>query len=493
MKQIHARVLLGVLVALALATPAGARDTITVGKTFLATGLDPTRGNAGWALTSHGVGENLFTVARDGRVVGRLATGATRVDERVWTVSLVPDRRFSDGSPVDAATVAAGLGRVASENPAARVSAGVLRFEAIDAVTLRVTTERPAPNLPSILAEWVFVVATPGPATPLFTGAWRVAGFEPDRELRLEPNPHFPGADTRPDIRVRRFADGQSLALAARSGEVDLAFNVPHEALAGLRTTPGLAVASMPVAYQTMAWFNTSRPALADARVRRALDLAIDRRLLVAAVQGGEPATGAYARLFPFASPDARPHDMAQAARLLDEAGWRLEGATRRKAGQPLRLAIVAYPQRPELVTFQPVLLAEFRKLGIEVETRVVDNPNAIARDGAFDMLLWAQHTAPAGDPAFFPNLFLRTGAPNNHARWSSPRLDALLDRFATTADIEARAEIARAAEQLVFEEAPVAYLVTPHWHVVTSARLRGYEVWGSDYYVIRPDVRLVR
>ena len=136
---------------------------------------------------------------------------------------------------------------------------------------------------------------------------------------------------------------------------------------------------------------------------------------------------------------------------------------------------------------------AEFAKLGIEVETRVSDNAQAAAREGNFDVMLWAQHTAPAGDPAFFPNLFLRTGAASNHARFSSPALDAVLDRLAAASDFEARMLIASEAERIVFAEAPVAYLLTPVWHVALSRRLAAYEPWGSDYYVLRADLRLAR
>lgn len=483
-------VMLAILVL--IGTPALAQPQprpITVGKTFLTVGLDPARGPAGWALTSHGVAENLFTVGRDGRVTPRLATSAEQIDARTWIVHLAPGRRFSDGSPVDAGTVAAALNRTGAENPAARASVGRLTFEAIDALTLRVMGERHVPVLPSILAEWAFPAYRMTESGPVFTGPWRVTAFEQDRSLRLEPNAHYSGAERRGPIVIRRFVDAQSLALAVQSGEVDLAFPVPVESLPRLRMTAGVIVASFPVAYQYMMWFNTNRPALADVRVRRALDLAIDRRELALAIGGGEPATGAYAAEFPFAQRSPRPFDRAAAAALLDEAGWRLESGVRRREGERLRLMLVAYPQRPDLVTLQPVLRAQFARLGIEVETRVAENPNQIASEGRFDLLLWAQHTAPAGDPAFFPNLFLRSGATNNHARFGSHALDAVLDRFAAASSAEARAEIAAEAERIVFAAAPVAYLLTPVWHVATSRRIVGYEPWGSDYHVIRADL----
>lgn len=480
-----------ILAMLAVATgPSRAQQAITVGQTFLAAAIDPAKGPAGWALTSHGVGQTLFTVDRAGRIVPLLADKAEAVDARSWTVHLKPGLRFSDGSSVDAASVAAALTRTVRDNPAARGSAQ-LTFQALDTGTLRVEADRPMPILPSVLAEWPFVVYRETNQGMVFTGPWQIAAFEPDRGMRLVPNPHFPGAASRPMIRLQRFGDAQSLALAAQSGEVDLAFNVPVEALPRLKATPGLTVKSFPAAYLYMAWMNTTRPSLSDVRVRRAIDLAIDRKQLAATLGGGEPATGAYARQYPFASATERPFDRAAAQALLDEAGWRLDGGKRQKDGQTLKLTVLTYPQRPDLVSLQPVLRDQLMRLGIDVETRVVENAQAAAKEGSFDLLLWAQHTAPAGDPAFFPNVFLRSGAANNHARFASPALDQVLDRFTTASSAADRAAIAAEAEQIVFANAPVAYLLTPVWHVALSRRLATYEPWGSDYYVLRPDLEV--
>lgn len=472
---------------------AAAQDQVVVGQTFLTPGLDPAKGSAGWALTSHGVSENLFTVGRDGRIAPLLAQGATRRDARVWDIVLKPGRSFSDGSPVTASRVAESLNRTGAENPQARASVGRITFSATGELTLTATAERDAPLLPSVLAEWAFPVYAVTPGGLLFTGPWAVATFDPDKQLRLTPNPHHDGAAARPGIVLRRFGDSQSLALAVQSGEVDLGFNLPVEALPQLRRTAGVTVKSFEVGYQYMMWMNTRKPALADERVRRALDLAIDRDLLAAAVNGGRPATGAFPAGTPFASREARPFDRARAAALLDEAGWRLDGAVRKKDGQALTLDILAYPQRPDLVTFQPVLKAEFAKLGISVTTRIADNISAATKDGQFDLALWAQHTAPAGDPAFFLNLFLRSGASNNISGFASSALDRVLDRFNEVSDPEVRADLAREAEKIVFAGAPVAYLMTPVWHVGLSPRLAGYEPWGSDYYVLRPDLAVRR
>jgi peptide/nickel transport system substrate-binding protein len=243
-----------------------------------------------------------------------------------------------------------------------------------------------------------------------------------------------------------------------------------------------------------MAWMNTSRAPLDDVRVRRAVDLALDRAQIARAVQGGEPATGAFAAQFPFATAGARPHDPAEAARLLDAAGWvpGLDGV-RRRDGRPLRLVVYAYPQRPDLVAMQPVVRAQLRAAGIEAETRVTEQPTDLARAGDFDVLLWAQHTAPAGDPAFFLRLFLSPDGANNFAGVDEPRLSKILDRLGEVGEPAARVTLAKEAQAVIAEIVPVVFLVTPEWHVGLSRRLASYEPWGSDYYVIREDLTVAR
>lgn len=471
----------------------GQQQRVVVGKTFLAASADPADGNAGWALTSHGVGEKLFSVGRDGRLAGALARSAERAADGSWEVALQPGRRFSDGAPVTAAEVAAALARTNERNPAARASVGRMTLQALDELRLRIRTERPTPVMAAVLAEWPFVVYRVA-ERPVFTGPYAIAALRPGDAVDLVPNAHHPGAEQRPPLTIKRFPDGQSMALALEGREIDMAFNLPVESLPRLRSRDGLGTKSFPVGYQYMMWFNTRRPSLADVRVRQALGLAIDRRELVQAVRAGEVATGAFPLDTPHALREALPTDTAQAARLLDEAGW-LRGADGRRArdGQPLRLVLVAYPQRPDLVTLQPVIRARLAALGIEVRTRVAEQPSAVASSGDFDLLLWAQHTLPAGDPGFFLEAFFRSGSSSNFPGLSSPEIDRALDRLAGAESPAERVAAAAAAHRTVIAQAPVSFLMTPVWHVGLGSRLAGYEPWGSDYHVVRADMGLRR
>lgn len=473
------------------ALPATGQEALQVGATFITSGLDPAKGSNGWALASHGIGEKLFSVDKNGVLGPELAAAAERVDDLNWTIKLAPGRSFSDGSAVTAAALARGFNNTVANNKAALATGGKLTFEAVDDVTLKVTTEKPVPLIQALFAEWPLIAyGRTDDGRALFTGPYEVSNFIPDASLDLEPNPHFSGADKRSPVALKRFGDAQTMALAFEAGELDLAFGLPSEIVGRLKSNTEVSVKSFAVGYQYMAFLNTTRPALADVRVRQAIDLTFDRSQLAVAINGGTPATGAYAPYFPFAGKDARPTDAAKAAALLDEAGW-TAGANgkRQKDGEALTLLIIAYPQRPDLVTMLPVAKAELEAIGIEVDTKVVENISEVAAAGDFDVALWAQHTAPSGDPAFFLNSMLRTGAALNYSKYASADFDIILDKFASSGDASERNSIASEAQAKLFQDVPVSFLVSPQWHVGVSNRLANYEPWGSDYHVLRADI----
>ena len=482
------------VVALHFNTAAQANNSksINVGKTFIAASLDPGEGSVGWALTTHGVSENLYTLDRQGRLVPNLAKSVQSIDAHKFRVTMAPGHKFSDGSPVDAQSVAAALMRTNKLNGRARATAGKLSAQAIDAHTVEISTEKPVPLPTAMLAEWAMVIYKVEAGRFLFTGPYQVRKVGPGEALDLEPNPHFADADGRPQIRLRKFSDPQTLAIALEAGELDLAFGLPVEALSRLKVRGNVTVKSFQVAYQYMMVFNTERALLGDPAVRQAIDRSIDRNQLAAAIKGGTPATGAYSSYFPFALKEPRPFDPADANKRLDDAGWkRGDDGIRSKDGKRLALSLYAYPQRPDLLTFQPVIKAMLSKVGIAVQTHVSDNIGALAKSGDFDLALWATNTAPSGEPSFFLNAFLRQGTGYNHARYKSDAFGAIVDRMAATGSPDVRAKLAADAHAVLFKDVPVSFLLTPDWHVGLSKRLSGYEPWGSDYYIIRPDLRV--
>ena len=84
--------------------------------------------------------------------------------------------------------------------------------------------------------------------------------------------------------------------------------------------------------------------------------------------------------------------------------------------------------------------------MGITVTSVVTDSESwdeldALMAAGEYDLLMWAQHTLPAGDPGFFLNGFFRTNASSNHAHWSSSSVDSMLDVLNEITGVDARVD----------------------------------------------------
>lgn len=469
----------------------GARP-ITVGQGFLADSLDPAQGSAGWALQSHGVAEALFATDRSGATVPNLAREARREPDGGWIVSLLPNLRFSDGAPCDAAAVAASLRRALAENPRARTGLGAApRIEPLDATALRIAPDRPAGALAPLLAEFPLVIHRRTEAGGFaFTGPWTVREFRRGDRIVLDPNPAFREGADRPAAVIRRLTDPNALAIGLEAGELDLAFGLAAETTPRLRSRPGITVVSTPVAYQYMLLLNLRRPALADQRVRHAVSLALDRTQMARAIGGGVPASGLFPAYMPWGLPEPLRSDRAQAAALVDEAGWRMEGGVRRREGRVLELTLTAYPQRPDFLTLAPVARAQLEALGIRLRTEVVEAITPAIQEGRFDIAFWTTHVAPGGDPAFALEQYVRGGGPLNVMGFADSALDATLDRLAAAEAPAARHALAREAAAMLNASLPIVPLLTPEWHVGHSARLAGYRPWPSDYHILHAGVR---
>lgn len=196
---------------------------------------------------------------------------------------------------------------------------------------------------------------------------------------------------------------------------------------------------------------NVTRPPLNDARVRRALALAIDRESIVNnVVRGGQVAAYAMTPPSPGYTPRARlSGDIAEARRLLAEAGF--------PDGKGFPKIDLLYNTQDNHRKICEAIQAMWRTaLGIEVglvnqEWKVyltsMDNLDYdIARGG------WIGDYT---DPHSFLDTFV-TGGGNNRTGWGSPRYDALLQQSYAAPDEAARMEIFQQMDQLIVDEMPI-------------------------------------
>jgi peptide/nickel transport system substrate-binding protein len=470
---------------------------LKVGQTFMANSIDPVSGSTGWALVSHGIAEKLFVVDSSGAIVPQIAQSVQKISTFEWQVTLKSDYKFSDGTTVTAAHVAAALTLLNTNNTRAQASLGTMTVTAPTSTTVKIVSTRSTPVMDAVLANYVFVIFLQTNNGYIFTGPYAVGAFVANSQIHMIPNQYYSRATSRPLLVIQKFSNGYALAQALEAKTIDMAFHLPIQNLTALRAVSGITVKSQLVGYQYMMWHNMRRSPLSDVKVRQAVDEALDRNQLTQALSGGTGTRSFFPSNTPYYLSDSQLGPLnantSGAESLLNAAGWALNGSgIRVKAGVPLTLKLVAYPQRPGLVTIQPVIKQALEALGITVNSVTTSGANwneldAIIAAKDYDLLEWAQHTLPAGDPQYFENDFFRSGAGNNYAGLNSTTVDNLIDVL-SSASGAARVTASNNAELAILNQVPVSILMTPQWHVGLGTRLSSYTPYGADYYVITAD-----
>lgn len=232
--------------------------------------------------------------------------------------------------------------------------------------------------------------------------------------------------------------------------------------------------------YVLQAWWfvavNVQQPALQDQRVRHALDLLLDRAALQELSFGVKPSdpnppstliSGPFIPASPYSnrSVSETPHDPAQAARLLEMAGWTREDGQWMRAGQPVTLRI---GMLSTLDTEAPDLLSQIanqlRAAGLQATITLIppdawdrrvltgkqtDLDLAIGRwvNGTFDDVSPFFHTRAEGQGA--RNLF----------HYTNPKVDQLLEAHGQArTDIEAR-DVYHELHEVLAEDRPYLFL----------------------------------
>ena len=217
------------------------------------------------------------------------------------------------------------------------------------------------------------------------------------------------------------------------SGDLDFAGIAPTMALLAQRD-PTIRVLDYPVLFATALVLNAHRAPFDDQRVRRAMDLAIDReRIVAAALAGyGRPAWGPVAPESPFARPAQVARDVRGADSLLDAAGWRRgpDGA-RSRSGRPFSVELWTVGSGDNAI--EQLIQADLSERGIHLEIRQLELGAFLARaraqPKAFDLLL----TGIPGDVslAYLGAMYdsRQRGGSLDYGDYHTPQLDSLFGR----------------------------------------------------------------
>ncbi len=400
-------------------------------------------------------------------------------------------RRFSDGSRLTAADVAATYRSILdpdSASPHRALLSIIERITVLDPDRLEFELREPDPLFPAYLGIGI------GPAARIEAGADLARAPVGSGPFELVDWP-APGR-----LLLRRRADGQLLELVTVQdpnvrvmkllrGEVDLLQNdLPPELVAWLRQQPGVRVETAPGVNFSYLGFNLEDPATGTAAVRQAIAHAIDRGAILRWLfQGAGREAEA---MFPpehWAGTGSLPslsYDPARARRLLDAAGY---GPHR-----PLRLTLKTSsdPFRLRLAT---VVQAQLARVGIELTVQSYDWGTFFGDIKAGRFQLYSLTWVGIRTPDIFRYVFHSASIPPggaNRGRYLSPVADDLIERARAEPDLNHQAALYRQLQALLRADLPYVPLWYEDQIVVMRSDIAGYRLAPDGNYDALTEVR---
>lgn len=339
----------------------------------------------------------------------------------------------------------------------------------VENATLHLKLKTPDPGFPSNLLRGGLGLVPEGAqgGDAPGTGPYRMVAIVPEQSILLQArrdHPDFAGKPNPQDLALRLMPDAASRLLALRHGSIQLSVsNLPPDLAAA--AGPGVQIRTVRGAGEEYVAFRCTDPALKDARVRRALSLALDRELMVKMLRNG------WARpAWTFFPPESEagvqepgpPADIAarrvEAEHLLDEAGL-----ARNTKGQRLTLTLLTTPEleaRAKALAIQD----QWRRIGVDLRLQSKEF-GALFADvlaGRFQVvsLRWVGVT----DPAILRRLFHSSALPPggfNRGRYADAETDRLLDAADQAAPAQ-RLALLKHAQIRVADQAAYAVLWWP-------------------------------
>ena len=436
-------------------------------------------------------------------------------DGRTLTFHLRGGVRWQDGRPVTAEDVVFTYLRVKDPATQARAWIGLFQdvesVEAIDAATVRVRYSRAyadyldawrVPLLPAhAFAPGEDLLTSSFARHPVGCGAFRFLRYAPGDEVVLEANPdHWAGPPALTRIVFRVVPDERTAFEALLRGDLDLLGLTPdlwREARSGRAGSRLRAETYHRLALWHVAWNGDgSNPFFADAAVRQAMILALDRqRFLDQALEGlGRPVATPWLPGTPWYDDGVRPwpYDPAAARQRLEEAGWR-DGdgdGIRERDGTPFAFTLLVPATSQSATTDRMAAWMQERlaAIGVHMEIERLEWRAFLERRRARDFQAAMASLVFSPSPDMFDLLHSSASRGGyNYAGLSDPEVDRLLQEGRETLDAETRREIYFRLQDRVHELEPMACLFQFAQVVLFDARLRGPEPSPLGLFDSRP------
>jgi peptide/nickel transport system substrate-binding protein len=475
--------------ALALSLGAAQAQVLEAAVDGSPAGLDPhliTAFNS-FQIVNGTIYEGLTTIDKDLRIVPGLAQSWVMApDGKTYTFKLVASATFHDGSAMTADDVVASLNRVVSKDiasPLASRLAAMDKAVAKDAATVEVTLKEPSAPFLTALAS-IAIVPKAFEANkdglqrqPVGTGPFRFKEWQPNSFIELSKHAaYWNKAQPKLDgVKFTIIPESATRQVGISSGQYAMLPNIDAATALQLKGRPNVKISeTMELAY-TLVGMNTSKPPFDNAKVREALNYALNRQEIVqaalfgAGVPGGplSPALKDWASdvsTFPCFT-----HSATKAQDLLKAAG----------IAQPVAVTLLVLP-RQDIKDIAQVVQAQLNKAGFKAELKIPELGQFVQdwRNSNFDAFVSTNAGSVDPDDYFFRTF--RSGGSTNVFKYANPEVDKLLDSARIESNQAARKASYAKVQSLLSCDGPAAFMTYGQLFTAMRTNVQGFDIMAN-------------
>ena len=432
--------------------------------------------------------DKLFDIDAKLNVVPQLALShETSADGKTVTIKLRPGVKFHDGEPFDAGAAKFSLERHLGMTGSFRKPelSAVDTVDAVDPLTIRLNLKAPFSPLIAQLTDRAGMMVSPKAAKeagdkfglkPVCAGPFKFVERVQQDRIVFEKFADYWNKD---NVFIDRIVylpivDSTVRLASLKSGGLDLIERLLATDIKDVRADSKLRLSTaLELGYQGLDinvdnGEKAKNPLGANAKVRQALNFAIDREALTQVVFNGEFVAGSqwvnpehpyFQKNFPVTK-----RDVAKAKALIKEAG----------IATPFDVDFMV-PKGAETQAVAEVMQAMAAEVGINMKIRVTEFATSLkqAESGEYQayLLAWSGRTDPDGNTF----IFHKCKAPQDYPGYCNPEADKLLDQARMVADPPERKAIYEKLTKIILDDLPKLYLYHRRVLIAHTARLEGY------------------
>ena len=304
---------------------------------------------------------------------------------------------------------------------------------------------------------------------PIGSGPCKFVSETPGYEVVLEAFDDYYLGRPQFDKLIYRVQDAAAKSANFLAGDIDLSWDTvaAEEANTTLKDHEGLHLELMENVVNVMLTINNEK---FPAKVRHAIDMAIDKQLIVDSIcKGyGQIATSMLMPSSPYYNNDLEfVHDPETAKKTLEEEGFDFSQTYTIGAGNESRQKVAA------------IIQSSLAEIGIQTEIITGDSSSLIAgsRDGSIDMVILQSTTGAS--PTFLINSFAANTV--TYSRVQDNKYYEMHVAVNQATDLEERIELAKEMQKVIFEESPYIWLYDQEIYMVCSDKISNVTVANND------------